>query len=364
MDTPLVRMIDACINRATEGLRVVEDFARFLLDDPHLTSLTKDLRHELTSALASIPVAERLAARETQRDVGAAIAGPGEYARENAAQVCSASFKRTQEALRSLEEYSKLIDARLARRLEALRYRAYTLERTFGIRTHVPERLAAARLYVLVDGRESEAAFETLVSSLVEAGVHAIQLREKSLADGPLVGRARLLVEACRGSNTLAIVNDRPDVAVLSGADGVHLGQDDLPVKDARTIVGTQMQIGVSTHSLDEARAAVVDGASYLGVGPVFPSTTKQFVGPVCQTGPRGAEAAPSTGNFQQLPGLGLVRAVAEEISLPWFAIGGINGDNISQVLAEGASRVAISSAVVQAQNPKSAAAALLDLYL
>jgi thiamine-phosphate pyrophosphorylase len=339
MDTPLVRMIDACINRATEGLRVVEDFARFLLDDPHLTALTKDLRHELSSALSAISTSDRLAARETLKDVGTGVGGANEYTRENAAQVCSASFKRTQEALRSLEEYSKLIDARLARRLETLRYRAYTLERTFGIRTHVPERLAAAKLYVLVDARESEAAFERLVSSLVEAGVHAVQLREKELPDARLVERARLLAELCRGTNTLALVNDRPDVAVLSGADGVHLGQDDLSVKDARTIVGTQSLVGISTHSLDQARAAVLDGANYLGVGPVFPSATK---------------------DFSRLAGLELVQSVAAEIRLPWFAIGGIDRDNIAQVLAGGATRIAVRGSVTLAGDPKAAAQALL----
>lgn len=342
MDTPLVRMIDACVNRATEGLRVVEDFARFLLDDPHLTALTKELRHELTGALGSIPAADRLAARETRRDVGSDVAGPDEYRRENAAQVCSASFKRTQQALRSLEEYCKIIDSRLARRLEALRYRAYTLERTFGIRTHVPERLARAKLYVLVDGRESEAAFEKIVSPLVEAGVHAIQLREKSLADGLLLGRAQLLVQLCRGSKSLAIVNDRPDVAVLAGADGVHLGQDDLSVKDARTIVGTQTLIGVSTHTIDQARAAVLDGANYLGVGPVFASATK------------GVSA-------EQLAGIEFVRAAAAEIRLPWFAIGGIGPDNLTDVLAAGATRVAASLAILQAQEPRAAAESILE---
>jgi thiamine-phosphate pyrophosphorylase len=339
MDTPLVRMIDACINRATEGLRVVEDFARFLLDDPHLTTLSKELRHELTEALAAIPAGDRLAARETRRDVGSAIAVTGEYRRENAAQVCAASFQRIQQSLRSLEEYCKIIDGSLARRLEAFRYRTYTLERTFGIRTNSTERLQSARLYVLVDGRESETAFDRLVSSLVEVGVHAIQLRGKGLADHKLLARTRLLVQACRDSKTLALVNDRPDIAVLSGADGVHVGQEDLSIKDVRTIVGTQMLVGMSTHALDEARAAVLDGANYLGVGPVFRSPTKDFA---------------------ELAGLELVREVAAEIRAPWFAIGGIGPENIQQVLASGASRVAVSSAVTRADDPAAAAAGLL----
>ena len=340
MDTPLVRMIDACINRATEGLRVVEDFARFLLDDPHLTALSKDLRHELTAALAAIPAGDRLAARETQHDVGTAIAADSEYRRENSAQVCSASFQRIQQSLRSLEEYCKIIDGSLARRLEAFRYRTYTLERTFGIRTNSSERLQAAKLYVLVDGCDSEAAFDKLVTSLVEAGVHAIQLRSKALGDRQLVGRARLLVQTCRGSQTLALINDRPDIAVLSGADGVHVGQDDLSVKDVRTVVGTQMLVGVSTHTIEQARAAVLDGASYLGVGPVFPSATK---------------------DFPALAGIEFVRQAAAEIRLPWFALGGIGPENLANVLDGGGNRVAVSAAITRASDPAAAAATLLS---
>jgi thiamine-phosphate pyrophosphorylase len=127
-------------------------------------------------------------------------------------------------------------------------------------------------------------------------------------------------------------MNDRPDLAVLAQADGVHLGQEELSVKDARRIVGPEMLIGVSTHSIKQARQAVLDGANYIGVGPTFPSTTK---------------------NFETFPGLDLLRAVATEIRLPAFAIGGITLENLPQVLATGIQRVAMSGAITGIENPE-----------
>jgi thiamine-phosphate pyrophosphorylase len=139
---------------------------------------------------------------------------------------------------------------------------------------------------------------------------------------------------------TLVVVNDRPDIAVLADADGVHLGQDDLRVKDARAIVGPRRLIGVSTHSIEQARAAVLDGANYLGVGPTFPSRTK---------------------SFDAFPGLDFVRQVAAEIRLPAFAIGGIEATNVGEVVAAGLRRVAVGSAVMGDAKPRAAVAALRE---
>ncbi len=129
-------------------------------------------------------------------------------------------------------------------------------------------------------------------------------------------------------------MNDRPDLAVLSAADGVHVGQDELSVKDARAIVGPHALIGVSTHNIEQARRAVLDGADYIGVGPTFPSDTKKF---------------------ESFAGLDFVRAVVAEIALPAFAIGGITLDNVSQVISAGLSRIALSGAIVNAPNPTTA---------
>jgi thiamine-phosphate pyrophosphorylase len=192
---------------------------------------------------------------------------------------------------------------------------------------------------VLIDGRSSPGEFERLAVSLVQSGVQVIQLRDKALDDRRLLMRARLLRELTTRSNTLFVMNDRPDLAVLSRADGVHLGQEELSVKDARMVVGPEALIGVSTHTIEQARQAVLDGANYLGVGPVFPSGTKQF---------------------DEFPGVELLRAVANEIRLPAFAIGGITREKVPEVLAAGFTRIAVAGAITIASEPSTEAQGFL----
>jgi thiamine-phosphate pyrophosphorylase len=326
----LFRILDAAANRAAEGLRVVEDYVRFVLDDRCLTEATKQLRHDLVAAVQRLPRAERHAARETLADVGTSVTTSSEAKREDVAAVVEASLKRVEEALRSLEEYGKVLDAAFAAAIVGLRYRTYTLERAIDITRISMERLAQARLYVIVDGGESEDEFERFVRSLVEAEVDIVQLRDKRLNDRELIGRARRLRGLTRGTKTLFVMNDRPDIARLADADGVHVGQEELSVKDARTIVGPQALVGVSTHSIDQARQAVLNGANYIGVGPTFASSTKAF---------------------EAYQGVELLRTVANEIRLPAFAIGGITLENLGDVLATGIRRVAVSAAVCEAAD-------------
>jgi thiamine-phosphate pyrophosphorylase len=335
-DTPIgvLRIIDAAANRAGEGLRVVEDFVRFALDDRHLTGLAKQLRHDLTAVLDRISTTDRMAARDTLADVGADVSTATEQDRPSTAAVVSAAFQRLQQALRSLEEFTKLFDAGAAAELESLRYRAYTLERAVITTDDSLDRLAAARLYVLLDGCGSLDELARLAETLVNAGVHVLQLRDKHLPDRQLLACARRLREVTASTPTLLIINDRPDLALLVGADGVHVGQDELCVKDVRRIVGPRMFVGVSTHAIAQARQAVVDGASYIGVGPTFSSSTK---------------------SFPELAGLALIREVAAEIRLPSFAIGGIGVENLADVMANGIRRVAVSGAVVSATDPAAA---------
>jgi thiamine-phosphate pyrophosphorylase len=338
-DVRLLRVLDAGANRAAEGLRVIEDYVRFGLDDRHLTSLVKALRHDLAAALSTIATTDRLAARESLADVGAELKAAAEFDRPEMATVVTASFRRVEQSLRSLEEFAKTIDVATAAQLETLRYRTYTLERAVDITRTSLDRLAGARLYVLVDGRPSEEDFRTLTTALVTAGAHVLQLRDKSLNDRTLLLRARLMRELTRGTQTLFIVNDRPDLAVLADADGVHVGQDELTVKDARAIIGARRLIGVSTHSIEQARQAVLAGANYIGVGPTFPSSTKQFT---------------------EFPGLKLIRTVSAEIRLPTFVIGGITHDNLPEVLAAGAQRIAVSGPLLTAADPAEATRSLL----
>jgi thiamine-phosphate pyrophosphorylase len=334
-DSATLRILDAAANRAGEGLRVVEDYLRFALDDAHLTTLCKQLRHDLAESLRSVSSLDRHNARDTRADVGTTIATDAEYQRPDTTAVVAASFKRIEQALRSLEEYGKLIDLQFAAAIELLRYRTYTLERAADLTCASAERLAGARLYVLLDGRASIEQFSSLVQSLTDAGADILQLRDKRLTDRELMERARRLCEVTRKTKTLAIINDRPDIARLVNADGVHVGQEELSVKDARTVVGPRALVGLSTHSIQQARAAVLDGANYIGVGPTFRSTTK---------------------DFDSFAGLELLHAVAAEIRLPAFAIGGITLENIGDVLAAGVSRVAINSAIIEASDPAAAA--------
>jgi thiamine-phosphate pyrophosphorylase len=325
------RVLDANFNRAREAARVLEDYCRFTLDDRFLTEQVKELRHELASLTGQFPARLLLGSRETLRDVGTAVTAPGEYERGTPAQVAAVNLKRLQESLRSLEEFGKLFGSDLGRSVESLRYRAYTLERAV-VGRNLGERLAGARLYLLLTGSQCVAAIDWTIAKSVTGGVDIVQMREKELSDRELIARAREVRRLTRKAGVLFIVNDRPDVARLTEADGVHLGQDDVSVKDARRIVGADALIGVSTHTSEQVRQALLDGADYIGVGPVFPSRTKEFA---------------------HFPGLEFVRAATSETSLPTFALGGICPENLGQVVAAGARRIAVGAALAAAEDPE-----------
>jgi thiamine-phosphate pyrophosphorylase len=335
------RILDAAANRAREALRVVEDYCRFVLDDALLSGELKRLRHELAAALRELPSGLLLQARDTLGDVGTALSTEAEYDRPSLAAVVEANLKRLQEALRSLEEYGKVRSGEMGRALEGLRYRAYTLERALVPGTSARARLADVRLYVLVTGALCVRSLEWTIRQAAAGGAQAIQLREKGLDDRALLERARQVRRWTREAGVLFVINDRPDLAQLSEADGVHVGQEELPVKEARRIVGPEALIGVSTHDLPQVRRAVLDGASYLGVGPTFPSGTKEFA---------------------EFPGLEFVRQALAQTTLPAFAIGGVSLANLPEVVAAGARRVAVGGAICRAEDPCAAATAMRQI--
>lgn len=335
--TYLLRAIDAASNRASEGLRVAEDYARFVRNDAHLTSLLKRLRHAIADTLRSVPLDERLAARDTRGDVGTAIASPSAETRRES-DLPAANIHRAEEALRSLEEFGRLLDPPLGPAFERLRYELYTIEKALSVASSAHERLAGRELYVLLTTETCGLPAEEVIRGAAAGGAGVFQVREKSLSDRELLGHLRAVRRWTRETDTLLIVNDRPDLAVLCDADGVHVGQEELTVREARRIVGSDRLVGVSTHDVEQARAAVLDGADYLGVGPVFPSRTKAF---------------------EAYAGLEFVRAVADEIGLPWFAIGGIDAGNVAAVRDAGARRVAVSAAICASDDPRNAAATL-----
>ncbi len=334
----LGRILDASLNRAREGLRVVEDYVRFVLDDPGLTRRLKEVRHRLTEAARGLDNDLLIGSRDTRGDVGTHIMTAAESTRESPRAVLLANFKRTAEALRTLEEYSKLIDTWVAGRFEVLRYDIYTIEKlTFTAMTsrHV---LGDVRLMVLVGDLPTMGDLTWIVGEALAGGADAIQLREKGTDDREWLRLAREVRILTAQAKARFIVNDRPDLARLAGADGVHLGQEDIAVRDARRIVGPRAMIGVSTHDPAQVEKATLDAASYLGVGPVFSSTTK---------------------DFDAYAGLGLVRHASGATNLPWFAIGGIDETTIGEAIDAGARRVAVSAAVVYAESPRKATAAL-----
>jgi thiamine-phosphate pyrophosphorylase len=337
-ETPSVhRILDAAANRAREALRVLEDYSRFALNDRVLSGELKQTRHDLAAVLSGLP-AELLASRDTGGDVGTDLSTERERRRESLLDVARAGCKRLQEALRSLEEFGKLQSPELGEAFEQLRYRGYGLEQALILGAESRHRLETVRLMVLVTESLCRRPLEWVVREAAAGGADAIQLREKELSNRDLLERARQVRRWTREEGALFVVNDRPDVAVLAEADAVHLGQGDVRVADARRVVGPRMLIGVSTANLGQLQQAVRDAASYVGVGPAFPSQTKSFA---------------------KLAGLGYVREAMMETTLPAFAIGGVNLETVGEAVAAGARRVAVSQAVCGADDPRDAAAQL-----
>jgi thiamine-phosphate pyrophosphorylase len=200
------------------------------------------------------------------------------------------------------------------------------------------ERLRAARLYVVCATAPGDRELPDLLRAAVAGGVEVLQLREKQLGDEELVSVASAAQALCERLGALLIVNDRPTVALEAGADGVHVGQDDLPVEQVRELVGTDMLVGLSTHAPAEIDAVDPRLVDYIGVGPVHETPTKP-----------GRPAV----------GLELVRYAAAHSPVPFFAIGGLNEENLGEVLEAGAERVCVLRAISDAPDPEAAARAL-----
>ncbi len=337
MNRQTYRILDANFNRAREAMRVIEDFARFILDDAAISSSVKDMRNRLREIMERFPADALLASRDTPGDVGTAITSAGETDRSDATAVAVAACKRLTEALRTLEEYAKVAKPETAGEFESMRYDAYTLEQRLTLRLAAGEKFEKVRLYVLLTSHLCKLDPIATAQAVIAGGADCIQIREKEMPDRKLLAHARRLREITQAAGVLLIINDRPDIASIVAADGVHLGQDDMPVADARRSLGEGPAIvGVSTHNIAQARTAVADGADYIGVGPMFPTATKD-AGPVA--------------------GAAYLKEVLAEISLPHIAIGGISAGNVGELVAAGVRRVAVCSSVIAADDPAKSAA-------
>jgi thiamine-phosphate pyrophosphorylase len=340
MDELSLRVIDANLNRAAEALRVLEEYARLILDDAGLTGRLKSIRHRLAKAVSESGLTGCLAARDIQHDVGTQIETPTETRREDSRAVAAAAAKRAGQALRCLEEYGKIDHGAFAASVEQLRYEVYAVEQETLFISPRRQRLAAARLHVLVTESLCTRPWLEVCRLALEGGADVIQLREKKLPDRDLLARARQLRQLTAASGALLIINDRADIARLANADGVHLGQKDLSVSDARGVAGHTLLVGKSTHGRDEIEAAMREKPDYIAVGPMFRSSTKPDV---------------------PVQGPSLAADASHLSDLPIVAIGGINPENIVEFDVPGPIQFAVSSCIIGSEDPQAAARAMRE---
>jgi thiamine-phosphate pyrophosphorylase len=319
----IYRILDANLDRAREGLRIVEEWCRFGLDDRSSAEECKHLRQELASWHDS----QLRQARNTPGDVGTTLSHPQEQERTDIKHLLQANLCRIQEALRVLEEYGKLYKIEMGLACKQMRYRTYALESNL-LSDRPIQKLKNSLLYLVTS--PSDRLLETVETSL-KSGLTLVQYREKNADDTIRLELASKLCQLCHQYNALFIVNDRADIALAVGADGVHLGQQDLPIALARQIIGKNRIVGRSTTNPEEMAGAIAEGADYIGVGPVYATPTK-------------AGKAPA--------GLEYVRYAAANCPIPWYAIGGINENNLAEVVDAGAERVSVVRAIVESKHP------------
>jgi thiamine-phosphate pyrophosphorylase len=347
------RILDANFDRAREGLRILEEWCRFGLNDGTLSGQFKHLRQRLGQLHRN----DMRLARNTPDDPGTGLTHPQEALRETLQAVIQANFCRVQEALRVLEEYGKLDSSALAGECKQMRYQLYSLESqflnlgyvqtgslhqgktssfqisqplssAFSMNSGQQQQLSQAQTYLVTSPCEN---LLPIVEAALQGGIDIVQYRDKVSDDALRLPRAQALKALAHQYGALFFINDRVDLALAVDADGVHLGQQDLPIQVARDLLGPNRIIGRSTTNPEEMAKALAEGADYIGVGPVYATPTKP-----------GKAAA----------GFAYVAYAAEHANVPWFAIGGIDLENVQSVLNAGASRVAIVRAIMDAPNP------------
>jgi thiamine-phosphate pyrophosphorylase len=345
--SPITRIIDANLNRLAEGLRVLEDIARMLLNDSDLTRQLKTLRHALIRSDLNFNL-ELLQSRNAAGDVGAAVDVAGENKEKELPLIIIANSRRAQESLRALEETAKLPE--MASRLDSdqfkqARFELYTIERELVSRILREDKAKkVSGLYVIIDtevlhGRSHiEAA-----RGVIEAGVKVIQFRGKTMEKKLLLPVALELQTLCRKNEVLFIINDYLDIALAADADGLHVGQGDLPAAVARRLLPLDKILGCSVNSVQQAVAAEAAGADYIAVGCIYPTSSKEDV---------------------ELVGVGMVRQVRQAVKAPLVAIGGINRNNVREVTGAGADAVCVISAVLSAPDIGRAARDMIEVII
>jgi thiamine-phosphate pyrophosphorylase len=334
-----LRMLDANLNRANEAVRTLEDIARFR-DLATVQIGYKKLRHSLQAIAKNWPNPEIWAARDTVSDVGTDQKIDSEFVRSGGlSDIAIAAANRLQQSLRCLEEVAKYLFPDSAQAIEKLRYASYDLNAAslLNLQRDVAF-LRQSKLYLLVDCQLPLPAFSERVAEVSDAGVDLIQVRDKKKDALELLAYVEAAYSAVDYRQTRIIVNDRADIARLSKCFGLHVGQTDFTIGQARLLLRPESIVGVSTHDVEQVQKTIAIGADYLGCGPTFPSSTKSFT------------------SFSGVAFLEQARPLLEESNIPGFAIGGIDQTNIHEVIKAGFHRVAVSSAVWNAMKPSEAA--------
>jgi len=340
MDDKVLRIIDANCNRLMEGLRVVEEIARFMLDDKDLTGKIKALRGRVKQGIELIGEGDDLiGTRDSMSDVGKHMYPGSEAERSDISRIITSNIKRAEEAARVLEEFGKLSNKNAGKAFKSIRFDLYTIEKELTSRLStclagrqaVDRRLLDFDLYVVTDpdvlGKRSPL---DAVKQVIKGGAKIVQLRDKKAPTGQYYKWAVQIAPLCKKAGVAFIVNDYIDICMAVGADGIHLGQDDVPVSAARKLLGSGKLIGLSTHSYDQAMKGIRSGADYISIGPIFSTASKPNTKPL---------------------GLDLLKKIVKATGrspnpIPFVAIGGINNDNIADV-AKSSPRVAVIRAAI-----------------
>ena len=318
------RLIDANLDRAREGLRVIEDWCRFGLCQKDLVIKIKDFRHQL-SLLHNEKFKK---ARSSATDKGALLNHPAQKERKNINELISANCSRIQEALRVLEEFGRNTSPELAKTAASIRYEIYDLEiKILALNNLSNKKLILNNTHVYL----ITASKVDLLSKLkiaIQSGIKMVQYRSKNdnKSDFEKIQEANNIASICKKYDCLFIVNDRIDIAQAVDADGVHLGQNDMPIEIARNLVGYEKIIGKSTSNFEQAKKAEAQGADYIGIGPVFNSNNK------------------SNNNLIEKD---ILVNVGKEIQIPCFAIGGINDSNKNIIISTGIDRIALIDGIL-----------------
>ena len=320
--------IDANINRCIEGIRVCEDIFRFGLKD--IFSLEfKNLRHSILDTVSLIPAGLLLDGRDVLHDEQRFINTPHEMKRESIKDVFRSNIHRAIEASRVIEETAKSINTVVAEGFQQIRFTLYELEKKGWFIIEKTELMQKFRysLYAIIDS--GFVPIDRMVDTakiLIDSGAPIIQLRMKNSSDKEYLAVAEKISKVCRDNSTLFIVNDRVDIAIISDAGGIHLGQDDIPIKSAKSILGGKFITGISVSNINEANEANNDATDYIAVGPVFQTFSKDG----------------------GLPGIGIdiVKEICGSTDKPVAAIGGISESNIGMLLDAGVSSLCVISAL------------------